>query len=105
MSELCPVYLSSGDCLVKVLSNPRLSSFLTKLQLDVVVDSWNKDCQGQTNLCTFKPTVQEKVETPEPTQYFVDDEAIVVEEPEPTPSVLNEDTQEKIKRLSYTKNV
>lgn len=67
MSELCPVYLSSGDCLVKVLSNPRLSSFLTKLQLDVVVDSWNKDCQGQTNLCTFKPTVQEKVETPEPT--------------------------------------
>lgn len=52
-----------------------------------------------------KSKIEEEVETPEPTQYFVDDEAIVVEEPEPTPSVLNEDTQEKIKRLSYTKNV
>ena len=53
MSELCPIYLSSGDCLVKVLSNPRLSSFLTKVQLEQVVESWNKDCQGQKNLCTF----------------------------------------------------
>lgn len=52
-----------------------------------------------------KSKIEEEVETPEPTQYFVDDEAIVVEEPEPTPSVLNEETQEKIKRLSYTKNV
>jgi O-acetyl-ADP-ribose deacetylase (regulator of RNase III) len=70
MSELCPIYLSSGDCLVKVLSNPRLSSFLTKIQLEVVVDSWDKDCQGQTNLCTFKEKIE--VQSPEP-------------EPEPTP--------------------
>jgi O-acetyl-ADP-ribose deacetylase (regulator of RNase III) len=67
MSELCPVYLSSGDCLVKVLSNPRLSSFISKIQLDVVVESWGKDCQGDRNLCTFKHQIEEQsAPTPEP---------------------------------------
>jgi len=67
MSELCPVYLSSGDCLVKVLSNPRLSSFLTKIELDVVVESWGKDCQGDRNLCTFNNQIEEQsAPTPEP---------------------------------------
>jgi O-acetyl-ADP-ribose deacetylase (regulator of RNase III) len=66
MSELCPVYLSSGDCLVKVLSNPRLSSFLTKVQLDVVVESWGNDCQGNPNLCTFKQKVEQSTPEPEP---------------------------------------
>jgi O-acetyl-ADP-ribose deacetylase (regulator of RNase III) len=64
MSELCPVYLSSGDCLVKVLSNPRLSSFIAKIQLDVVIESWGKDCQGDRNLCTFKYQIEEP--SPEP---------------------------------------
>ena len=66
MSELCPVYLSSGDCLVKVLSNPRLSSFIAKIQLDAVVESWGKDCQGDRNLCTFKHQIEEQSK-PEPT--------------------------------------
>jgi O-acetyl-ADP-ribose deacetylase (regulator of RNase III) len=67
MSELCPVYLSSGDCLVKVLSNPRLSSFLTKMQLDLVVESWGNDCQGDVNSCSFKEkTVQQESSEPEP---------------------------------------
>jgi O-acetyl-ADP-ribose deacetylase (regulator of RNase III) len=65
MSDLCPVYLSSGDCLVKVLSNPRLSSFIAKIQLDLVIESWGKDCQGDRNLCTFKHQIEEP--TPEPT--------------------------------------
>jgi O-acetyl-ADP-ribose deacetylase (regulator of RNase III) len=64
MSELCPVYLSSGDCLVKVLSNPRLSSFIAKIQLDVVIESWGKDCQGDRNLCTFNHQIEEP--SPEP---------------------------------------
>jgi O-acetyl-ADP-ribose deacetylase (regulator of RNase III) len=68
MSELCPVYLSSGDCLVKVLSNPRLSSFIAKIQLDVVIESWGKDCQGNRNLCTFKHQIEEQFSPePEPT--------------------------------------
>ena len=70
MSELCPVYLSSGDCLVKVLSNPRLSSFIAKIQLDVVIESWGKDCQGNRNLCTFKHQIEEQSSSetePEPT--------------------------------------
>ena len=52
-----------------------------------------------------KSKIEEPVVTEETTKYFVDDEEIVVEEPEPTPSALPEETQEKIKRLSYTKNV
>ena len=43
-----------------------------------------------------KSKIEEPVVTEETTQYFVDDEEIVLEE---------EQTQEKIKRLSYTKNV
>jgi O-acetyl-ADP-ribose deacetylase (regulator of RNase III) len=66
MSELCPVYLSSGDCLVKVLSNPRLSSFISKIQLDVVIESWGKDCQGDRNLCTFKHQIEEPIPAPIP---------------------------------------
>lgn len=67
MSELCPVYLSSGDCLVKVLSNPRLSSFLTKIQLDIVVESWGSDCQGNPNLCTFRHQQEQSSPESEPT--------------------------------------
>ena len=74
MSDLCPAYLSSGDCLVKVLSNPRISSFLSKTQLELVVEKWPKDCQGNINLCTFKENVQEAIAEPEP-----------IQEPEPEP--------------------
>jgi len=51
-----------------------------------------------------KSKIEEPVVTDETTQYFVDDEEIIVSELELTPSVLTEETQEKIKRLSYTKN-
>ena len=73
MSELCPVYLSSGDCLVKVLSNPRLSSFITKIQLDLVVESWDKDCQGDANFCSFK----EKIVQQEPAESKKEPEKIL----------------------------
>ena len=66
MSDLCPAYLSSGDCLVKVIANPRITSFLTKTHLDLVVESWNTDCQGDANLCSFKP--KEQVSQEEPAQ-------------------------------------
>jgi len=49
-----------------------------------------------------EPKIEEPVETQETTKYFVDDEE-VVEEKESTG--LPEELQEKIKRLSYTKNV
>ena len=88
MSELCPVYLSSGDCLVKVLSNPRLSSFLTKVPLEIVVDSWNKDCKGDKNLCTFC-SVQKEEAAPEPKP---------VQEPEPEP-VIDQKTKISIHKI------
>lgn len=83
MSELCPVYLSSSNCLVKVLSNPRISSFITKIQLEVIIESWGKDCQGKTNLCTFKHQIEEQSK-PEPTP-----------EPSPEPEPISE-TKTKI---------
>jgi hypothetical protein len=85
MSELCPVYLSSGDCLVKVLSNPRLSSFLTKIQLEVVVESWGKDCQGNPSLCTFIEKTEVQSPEPEPTP-----------EPEPIPETKTKISIHKI---------
>lgn len=51
-----------------------------------------------------KSKIEEPVETEETTKYFVDDEEIVEEEESTTLPGLPEETQEKIKRLSYTKN-
>ena len=52
-----------------------------------------------------KSKIEEPVETQETTKYFVDDEEIVVDEESTILTGLPEETQEKIKRLSYTKNV
>ena len=52
-----------------------------------------------------EPEIEEPVETQETTKYFVDDEEVVVEEESTLLTGLPEETQEKIKRLSYTKNV
>jgi hypothetical protein len=51
-----------------------------------------------------KSKIEEPVETEETTKYFVDDEEIVEEEESTMLTGLPEETQEKIKRLSYTKN-
>ena len=50
-----------------------------------------------------KSKIEEPVETEETTKYFVDDEEMVEEE-STLLTGLPEETQEKIKRLSYTKN-
>jgi hypothetical protein len=52
-----------------------------------------------------KSKIEEPVVTEETTQYFVDDEEIVVDEETTLLTEVPENTQEKIKRLSYTKNV
>ena len=51
-----------------------------------------------------KSKIDEPVETTETTKYFVDDEEIVVEDESTMITGLPDRTQEKIKRLSYTKN-
>jgi hypothetical protein len=51
-----------------------------------------------------KSKIEEPVETTETTKYFVDDEEIVVEDESTMLTGLPDRTQEKIKRLSYTKN-
>ena len=56
------------------------------------------------NKSQIEEVVEEPVETEETTKYFVDDEEVVVEET-PETSPLPEETQDKIRRLSYTKDV
>jgi hypothetical protein len=51
-----------------------------------------------------KSKIEEPVETEETTKYFVDDEEIVENKESTMLTGLPEETQEKIKRLSYTKN-
>ena len=43
MDEKCPLYLQSSDCTLKVLSNPRIVSFLLKQDIEVLQDKWTKD--------------------------------------------------------------
>jgi len=52
-----------------------------------------------------KSKIEEPVVTEDTTKYFVDDEAIDEEEESTMLTGLPKETQEKIKRLSYTKNV
>lgn len=51
-----------------------------------------------------KSKIEEPVVTEDTTQYFVDDEEIVVEEESTILTGIRPEIQEKIKRLSYTKN-
>ncbi len=68
MDEKCPLYLQSSECTLKLISNPRLVSFLLKQDFSVLQEKWSTNCQGSLCNCSFaeKDIVQEKVETKEP---------------------------------------
>ena len=60
MDEKCPLYLQSSDCTLKVLSNPRIVSFLLKQDIEVLQDKWTKDCEGLIKNCSFFEQKQEE---------------------------------------------
>jgi len=60
MDEKCPLYLQSSDCTLKVLSNPRIVSFLLKQDIEVLQDKWTKDCEGLIKNCSFYEQKQEE---------------------------------------------
>ena len=91
-----------------------LSKKAGKIESEIVEEKINPTSEDLQRLEEALKNLEEKskteepevvVETDETTKYFVDDEEVVVEEPQPEVSPLPEETQEKIRRLSYTKNV
>ena len=66
----CPLYLTNGECLQKITSNPRLVSFLSRKDLSVISDKWNDDCKGDLENCSFviQNTVSQEVATKEETK-------------------------------------
>ena len=66
----CPLYLTNGECLQKITSNPRLVSFLSRKDLSVISDKWNDDCKGDLENCSFviQNTVSQEVVTKEETK-------------------------------------
>lgn len=65
MSDLCPLYLQEKNCLLKIVSNPKITSVLSKIDFEVIDNSWNSDCEGSFINCTFKKLPVESIE-PEP---------------------------------------
>jgi len=66
MSELCPLYLQEKSCLLKIVSNPKITSVLSNVNFDVINDTWNLDCEGSLTNCTFKnSTTEVKQEEPQ----------------------------------------
>ena len=53
MSDLCPLYLKEKSCLLKIVSNSKITSVLSKLDFNVVDSKWNDDCEGSFSNCCF----------------------------------------------------
>jgi O-acetyl-ADP-ribose deacetylase (regulator of RNase III) len=60
MSDLCPLYLKEKSCLLKIVSNSKITSVLSKLDFNVVDSKWNNDCEGSFSLCCFAKEQQEQ---------------------------------------------
>jgi hypothetical protein len=73
MSDLCPLYLQEKSCLLKIVSNSKITSVLSKIDYEVINNSWTLDCEGSLSNCSFKNPENKVVEVPEPEK--------VIEEP------------------------
>lgn len=73
MSDLCPLYLQEKSCLLKIVSNSKITSVLSKIDYEVINNSWTLDCEGSLSNCSFKNPGNKVVEVPEPEK--------VIEEP------------------------
>jgi O-acetyl-ADP-ribose deacetylase (regulator of RNase III) len=96
----CPVY-KTNRCLFKSIFNPQFNSSIFKLSLEVISESYQKDCEGDIALCSF---VQRTKQEPE----FKEPEVQKVEEPEPVevePVVENKSTKVSIHQVANPYNV
>lgn len=53
MDYICPLYAQTSECTLKLISNPRLVSFLLKKDLSVLQEKWTKNCEGNLLNCSF----------------------------------------------------
>lgn len=61
MSDLCPLYLQEKNCLLKIVSNPKITSVLSKVDFEIIDNKWNSDCEGNIlNCCFNKQVLQEQ---------------------------------------------
>lgn len=66
MSDLCPLYLQEKSCLLKIVSNPKITSVLSKVDFEVVNNSWELDCEGSLSNCSFQHSDKNVTVVPEP---------------------------------------
>ncbi len=53
MNEQCPLYIKPSECVLKLISNPKITSFFLKQEFPVLQEKWNNDCQGNLKNCSF----------------------------------------------------
>lgn len=70
--KLCPLYLENKTCFVKTTSTTQSVSFFTKIDLPLIQNKWDIDCEGDRDRCSFlldvkveeKPVVKETKQEP-----------------------------------------
>lgn len=62
MNNKCPVYFED-KCFIKTFSNPEFISRIKKLQLQIVSQKWNDNCQGNIGECSFHFVSEDAPET------------------------------------------
>lgn len=59
--SICPLYIQQAkSCFVKLSSNERIFATFTGFSLPVVNESWNHNCEGNFDNCSYKPKQEEK---------------------------------------------
>ena len=59
--KLCPLYLENRNCFVKTTSTTQSVSYFTKIDLPLIQNKWEVDCEGDRDRCSFL-TVDSMVE-------------------------------------------
>jgi hypothetical protein len=51
--KLCPLYLENKNCFVKTTSTTHSVSYFTKIDLPLLQNKWDVDCEGDRDRCSF----------------------------------------------------
>ena len=87
MSDLCPLYLQEKSCLLKLVSNSTITSVLSKIDLEVINNTWNIDCEGSLSNCTFQSPNEQVLQNTEPEKPVVEEEKPEIKIPQETTKV------------------
>ena len=90
----CPAY-KTNRCLFKSIFNSQFNSLIFKLPLEVISESYQKDCEGYIDACCFVEHVKQE---PLPEEPVIQEEK--VPEPVNEPVVENKSTKVSIHQVS-----